>query len=61
MTAEIMIKARDAGFKLEEIEVGYIPRKFGKASGANLKSILKTARDMFTMWLSLQRCKVVQR
>lgn len=52
ITAEIMIKARDAGFRLTEIEVGYVPRTFGRASGASLKSILKTTRDLFYVWYS---------
>lgn len=52
ITAEIMIKARDAGFRLTEIEVGYLPRIFGRASGASLKSILKTTRDLFYVWFS---------
>jgi len=50
ITAEIIIKAHDAGFRLTEIEVGYTPRKFGHASGASLKSILKTMRDLFYVW-----------
>ena len=51
VTAEIMIKARDLGFKLREIEVGYLARKYGKASGASLKSIFTTAISMFNFWL----------
>lgn len=51
ITAEIMIKSRDLGFKLAEIDIDYTPREHGKGSGANLKSIIKTIKDMLRLRL----------
>lgn len=44
--AEILIKARDLGKRLVEVEICYAPRVSGKASGAKMKLILKTMVDM---------------
>ncbi len=51
VTAEIMIKARDLGYSLTEVEIDYVPREYGKATGSSLKSILKTLKDMMRLWL----------
>ena len=50
VTAEIMIKARDLGYRLVEIEIDYVPREYGSATGSSVKSILKTLRDMLKFW-----------
>jgi len=49
--AEVLIKARDMGYKLEQITVGYIPRTGGSASGAKLRLVLKSTYDLFHFWL----------
>ncbi|MDD5530062.1 MAG: glycosyltransferase family 2 protein [bacterium] len=51
ITAEIMIRARDLGYKLREIKIKYIPRKYGKGSCGNPKVILNTFRDMMKFWI----------
>jgi len=50
ITAEIMIKARDLGYQLREIDITYVPRTAGKATCGNYKTILNTVRDLFGFW-----------
>ena len=44
--AEVMIKARSLGYRLTEVDIRYVPRVSGKATGANWKLIARTACDM---------------
>ena len=48
---EVLIKARAKGYHLTSVEIHYIPRRGGKATGADPKLILRTVRDMFYFWL----------
>ncbi len=50
--AEIMIKAKALGRRLVEVEIRYVPRTTGRATGANLGLITRTVWDMFRFWLS---------
>ncbi len=50
ITAEIMIKARDLGYSLEEVDIRYIPRSAGKATCGNPSTILDTVKDLFSFW-----------
>lgn len=49
--AETLIKARDLGYRLVEVEVHYVPRASGRATGAKPGLILRTLRDMGLFWL----------
>jgi len=49
--AEVLIKARDMGYRLRQIEVSYIPRAEGSARGARPRLVLKSAYDLFHFWL----------
>jgi glycosyltransferase involved in cell wall biosynthesis len=49
--AEILIKARDMGYELTEVEIGYIPRMSGRARGARLPLVLKSTYDLFHFWI----------
>jgi glycosyltransferase involved in cell wall biosynthesis len=49
--AEILIKARAAGYRLVEVEVLYAPRITGRATGAKIKLVFLTLWDMFRFWL----------
>jgi hypothetical protein len=49
--AEILIKARQHGCRLVQVEIRYAPRLKGKPSGAKLLLLLKTVRDMLHFWL----------
>ncbi len=50
VTAEIMIKARDRGLRIVEVDIGYIPRAFGQAMGSSVRSIMHTLRDLIKFW-----------
>lgn len=49
--AEVLIKAQFLGYRLKEVEIVYTPRTQGKATGASLKLIILTVRDIFSFWL----------
>jgi glycosyltransferase involved in cell wall biosynthesis len=49
--AEILIKAKALGYRLVEVEIRYAPRLTGKPTGAKLKLVVGTVRDMFRFWL----------
>jgi hypothetical protein len=44
--AEILIKAKALGARPVEVEIGYVPRSSGRATGARLNLIARTTRDM---------------
>jgi glycosyltransferase involved in cell wall biosynthesis len=50
--AEILIKAKGLGARLVEVEIGYVPRASGRATGARLNLIARTAHDMLKFKLS---------
>jgi len=49
--AEIMIKAQALGRRLVEVEIRYVPRATGRATGAKAGLIAHTVRDLFRFWL----------
>lgn len=51
VTAEIMIRGRDHGFRLKEVEIDYVPRTSGKASCGKPGIILKTFKDLLVFWI----------
>jgi glycosyltransferase involved in cell wall biosynthesis len=48
--AEIMIKAKALGWRLVEVEIHYVPRDSGEATGAKPTFILRTIMDMLRFW-----------
>lgn len=48
--AETLIKARDMGCRLVEVEIHYVPRTSGRATGAKAGLIIRTVRDMALFW-----------
>ncbi len=48
--AEIIIKAKALSCRLKEIQVRYVPRASGEATGAKPGLVLHTARDMLRFW-----------
>jgi glycosyltransferase involved in cell wall biosynthesis len=48
---EILIKARDLGCRLVEVEIRYAPRLSGKPTGAKLILVLLTVFDIFHFWI----------
>jgi glycosyltransferase involved in cell wall biosynthesis len=57
VTPELMIRAHDSGFRLQQIEIEYHAREFGVATSGHPKVIVKSVHDMFRFWLTYQRPK----
>jgi glycosyltransferase involved in cell wall biosynthesis len=51
LQAEVLIKARDLGYRFSEIEIAYVPRTRGQANGARTRLVLKSAADMLHFWV----------
>jgi glycosyltransferase involved in cell wall biosynthesis len=51
LQAEVLIKARDLGYSFAEVQVRYLPRTRGQASGARTRLVFKSAADMLHFWL----------
>jgi glycosyltransferase involved in cell wall biosynthesis len=49
--AEVLIKAKALGKRLVEVEIHYIPRQAGHATGVRVGNIYRTVRDMLHFWL----------
>jgi glycosyltransferase involved in cell wall biosynthesis len=49
--AEVLIKARDQGRRLVEVEIRYAPRLSGRPTGARLRLVIATAFDIIRYWL----------
>jgi glycosyltransferase involved in cell wall biosynthesis len=52
--AETIIKAKALGYRITEVEVSYVPRATGRATGARPAFILATLRDMLCYWVRLR-------
>jgi hypothetical protein len=48
---EVLIKARDMGCTLTEVEISYTPRTAGVARGARLDFLLKSVGDLLHFWV----------
>ena len=49
--AEVLIKARDLGYRFAEVEITYVPRTRGQAKGARARLVCKSAADMLHFWV----------
>jgi glycosyltransferase involved in cell wall biosynthesis len=58
ITAEILVLARDAGFRIVEIEVEYLPRLIGITGVANWRSIRSTLVDLAAFWVRRLRRRI---
>lgn len=54
ISPELLVKAKKAGFKIEEVGVHHFPRTAGEATGANLKVIIKSFSDLYKLWLKIK-------
>lgn len=50
MAPELLLKAHKAGRSIKEVKIKYHPRLAGKAKGGNIKSILRTFKDILKFW-----------
>lgn len=49
--AEILIKAKALGYRLNEVVIGYSPRRAGRATGARPKTIMITSLNLISFWI----------
>ncbi len=54
ISAELLIKAQKAGFKIAQAPVSHYPRKTGQPTGANPRVIFKAFYDIFALWRELK-------
>ena len=54
INAELVIKAKKAGFKIGQVGVNHFPRLSGKPTGANIKVIIKSFLDLAKLWWGLK-------
>lgn len=57
INAELVIKAKKAGFKIGQVGVTHYPRISGKPTGANVKVIIKSYLDLVRLWWKLKSNK----
>jgi glycosyltransferase involved in cell wall biosynthesis len=54
INSEFLIKAKEAGFKIEEVGVSHFAREHGAATGASLDVIASGLRDLVRLWFKLK-------
>lgn len=59
INAELVIKAKKAGFRIGQVGVNHYPRLSGKPTGANLKVIIKSYLDLVKLWWDLKNEKFI--
>jgi hypothetical protein len=57
METEILIRARERGLRLGNVEVEHFPRMAGQASGARPQVILKALGEMMRFWVRWTLCR----
>ncbi len=55
-SAELLIRARRCGYRLLERPVKHLPRRAGKATGANIRVIVRAFRDIALLRLTIKGC-----
>jgi hypothetical protein len=53
ISSELLIKAKNSGFKIAEVSVTHYPRLKGVGTGRNLNVIIKSFVDLFKLWKKL--------
>lgn len=54
ISSELLIKAKNAGFKIVEVAVTHYPRVTGKGTGRDVKVIIRSFVDLFKLWRKLK-------
>jgi len=54
-SAEFLLRARRSGFRVVEVGVTHYPRSVGRPKGATPAVILRTFKEMFSLWVSFRR------
>ncbi len=55
ISSELLIKAKNSGFKIVEVPVTHYPRLTGVGTGRNLNVIIKSFVDLFKLWKKLHQ------
>lgn len=50
---ELIVKAKQAGYKLVQLPVSHYPRKFGTQTGGNWRVIVRAAKESFVLYRQL--------
>jgi glycosyltransferase involved in cell wall biosynthesis len=53
-SAELLVRARRAGFVFREVGVSHLPRTKGSPSGAKLQVILRAFKELLALWMELR-------
>lgn len=53
ISSEFLIKSKKAGFKISQVGVHHYPRIEGKATGRNIKVIIKSFSDLLKLWFRI--------
>ncbi len=51
---EMLVKAQRKGYRFAEVGVNHYPRGGGVATGANIKVVVKSVRDLLSLWKKLK-------
>jgi dolichol-phosphate mannosyltransferase len=54
MLGEMLIKAKEKGFKIAEVETSYFPRRAGKAKCSKPAVALKAFSEIFRLWFRMK-------
>ncbi|RJQ24519.1 glycosyltransferase family 2 protein [Candidatus Parcubacteria bacterium] len=54
INAELVVKARKAGFKIDQVGVDHFPRMSGRSTGVNFKVIVQSYLDLFKLWYKIR-------
>ena len=54
--AEIVVRAKEHGYKILEAQAKYHPRSTGYSKNARLIIVIKTLTDLFKLWIELKIC-----
>lgn len=54
ISPELLAKAKKSGFKIIEVGVHHYPRLEGNSTGASLKVIINSFRDLFRLWWKIK-------
>lgn len=55
LSAEFLVRARRAGYRIEEVPVTHLPRTAGSPTGARLHVIVRAFRELFLLRLAMWR------
>jgi len=55
ISAELLIRSRNAGLSIQEVPVHHFPRRAGQQTGADVRVIVKAFRDLFALWRALRQ------